>query len=132
MKGIGPQLPLDTDEVDGTYSLTKTYREQVKQNFKNLLLTSPGEKMMNPDFGVGLRRFLFDPSVQVVPALKTRIKSQTQKYLPFIQIYKINVNTTDSFGTKDEDSQILSVDISYGVPSINLNTNVVFTTEGTN
>ena len=92
MKGIGQQLPLDTNEVDGTYSLTKTYKEQVKQNFKNLLLTSPGEKMMNPDFGVGLRGFLFDPSVQVIPALKTRIKSQTQKYLPFIQIYKINVN----------------------------------------
>jgi len=132
MKGIGPQLPFDINETDGTYALVKTYKDEIKQNFKNLLLTSPGEKMMNPDFGVGLRGFLFDPSIQVVPALKTRIKSQTQKYLPFIQIYKINVNTTDSFGVKDEDSQILSVEILYGVPNLNLSTSVVFTTDGTN
>ena len=132
MKGIGPQLPFDIDETNGTYALVKTYKEEIKQNFKNLLLTSPGERMMNPDFGVGLRQFLFDPVIQVVPSLKTRIKSQTQKYLPFIQIYKINVNTTDARGIKDENSQILSVEIIYAVPSINLNTSIVFTTDGTN
>ena len=132
MKGIEPQLPFDINETDGTYALVKTYKDEIKQNFKNLLLTSPGEKMMNPDFGVGLRGFLFDPSIQVVPALKTRIKSQTQKYLPFIQIFKININTTDAFGVKDPDSQILSIEINYGVPSLNLSTNIVFNTDSIN
>ena len=86
MKGIGPQLPLFLNDTDGTYALIKQYKEEIKQNFKNLLLTSPGERMMNPDFGVGLRQFLFNPSIQVVPAVKTRIQKQTNKYLPFIQI----------------------------------------------
>ncbi len=129
MKGIGPQLPLFLNDTDGAYALVKKYKDEIKQNFKNLLLTSPGERMMNPDFGVGLRQFLFNPSIQVVPAVKTRIQKQTNKYLPFVQIYKININTTDALGKKDEDTQILSIDIHYGVPSLNLNTNVIFTTE---
>ena len=35
---------------------------------KNLVLTSPGERIMLPDFGAGLRRLLFDQQgKQIVP-----------------------------------------------------------------
>ena len=58
MAGLSPKLPIQKDPVDG-FALTKTFKEMVKQNFKNLMLTSPGERIMDPEFGVGLRRFLF-------------------------------------------------------------------------
>ena len=58
MPGIAPKLPLQLDEVDG-YRLTKTIKETVQQNLKMIVLTSPGERIMNPDFGVGLRNYLF-------------------------------------------------------------------------
>ena len=58
--GIAPKIPLKVDQVDGPYGLIKDYVELVKQNFKMLLLTNPGERIMNPDFGVGLRRYLFE------------------------------------------------------------------------
>ncbi len=132
MKGIGPQLPFSIGDIDGAYHLIKEYKDEIKQNFKNLLLTSPGERMMNPDFGVGLRQFLFDPSVQVVPAVKARIQSQVQKYLPFIRIDRIDIKTLDARGLLDEDSQILAVEIIYGVPGINLNTSIILSTEETN
>ena len=45
---------------DGPFKLNKTLGEVVRQNFKNLVLTSPGERIMLPDFGAGLRRLLFD------------------------------------------------------------------------
>ena len=61
MDGIGPALPLQRDNKFGTYSLIDDYAKEIKQNFKNLLLTSPGERMMIPDFGVGLRSYLFEP-----------------------------------------------------------------------
>ena len=57
MNGIGPKLPLQRDDVYGNYTLISSYAEEIKQNFKNLLLTAPGERMMNPDFGVGLRNY---------------------------------------------------------------------------
>ena len=58
--GISPKLPLIPDDVDGPYGLNKTLTESIKQNFRNLMLTIPGERIMIPDFGVGLPRYLFE------------------------------------------------------------------------
>ena len=73
MNGIGPKLPLQRDDINGNYSLITSYAEEVKQNFKNLLLTAPGERMMNPDFGVGLRNFLFEPEPRISGMLRQKI-----------------------------------------------------------
>lgn len=35
--------------------------EAIKTSVGNCFLTSPGQKILNPTFGVDLRRFLFDP-----------------------------------------------------------------------
>ena len=56
--GISVVVPLQKDNEDGFYSLTKTLAQNIKQNFKNLILTSPGERVMIADFGVGIRNFL--------------------------------------------------------------------------
>ena len=121
MKGIGPELPLNRDDSQGLYSLVGDYRQEVKQNFKNLLLTSPGERMMNPDFGVGLRNFLFDPRPQVVSGLRQRIAQQVNKYMPFVKIARIQFrgNESDELGAE---AGLLSVLIQYEVPSLNLAT----------
>ena len=51
--GLAVKLPLFYDPVDGPYTLLKTMREVGAQNLKMLVLTNPGERIMNPDFGVG-------------------------------------------------------------------------------
>ena len=58
MPGLSPKLPVAKDPTDG-FALTKTYNEMIKQNLMNLVLTSPGERMMDIKFGVGIRDFLF-------------------------------------------------------------------------
>ena len=75
MYGIGPELPLNRDIKFGNFGLITNFKDQVKQNFKNLLLTSPGERIMNGDFGVGLRNYLFEPRFIAVPKIKQRIKN---------------------------------------------------------
>tara|TARA_R100000008_G_scaffold86851_1_gene82056 strand:- start:4046 stop:4441 length:396 start_codon:yes stop_codon:yes gene_type:complete len=119
MNGIGPTLPLSRDEKNGLYSLVQNYKEEVHQNFKNLLLTSPGERVMNADFGVGLKHFLFEPKVNVIPKIKQRIKKQIDRYMPFVRIKSMHF---DSGLQPDEalDSQILSIEIRYEVASLNL------------
>jgi len=93
MAGISPKLPVVPDENDG-FKLTKTYREVVVQNFMNVMLTSPGERVMDPEFGVGLRKYLFEPNESnTYSEIEARIHSQTKKYLPFVQI--LNVEFTD-------------------------------------
>mgnify|MGYP003644071483 CR=1 FL=1 len=116
MNGIGPELPLSRDHRFGVYSLVSSYRDEVKQNFKNLLLTSPGERIMNPDFGVGLRHFLFEPRQNSVQAIRQRIEGQVRKYMPFLKVNRIEFDNNDS--------PVLSITIDYEVPSINLSTSI--------
>ena len=90
MAGLSPKLPVVPDIDDG-FKLTKTYREMIVQNLKNILLTSPGERVMDPAFGVGARRYLFLHNTDTVYIeLEARIQQQVKKYLPFIIIENVN------------------------------------------
>ena len=95
MAGFSPKLPLTLDVDDG-YALTKDLKELAKQNFKNLVLTSPGERIMDPEFGVGIKLFLFENNnVQTQGRIDARVRSQVQKYLPYIDIESIQFNNVD-------------------------------------
>ena len=91
MAGISPKLPLTVDGEYGVYKTNKTVLEMIKQNFKNLLLTIPGERMMDPNFGVGLLKFLFEPDTGNVRAgIVDDVDSQTKTYMPFVEIVDIS------------------------------------------
>ena len=78
---------------------------------------------MNPDFGVGLRRFLFEQRELVIPQVRQRIDQQINKYLPFVRIN--NISFDRGLNPQDNDSPILSITINYDVPSLNLNSSLV-------
>jgi phage baseplate assembly protein W len=128
MIGIGPELPLSRDNKNGLYSLVQSYKEETKQNFKNLLLTSPGERVMNADFGVGLKHFLFEPKVNVIPKIRQAIRKQANRYMPFVDIIRISFDSGES-GEHVADSQILSIQIEYEVPSLNLVAEIILHAE---
>ena len=111
MAGFSPKLPLTLDPDDG-YALNTSLKEVARQNFKNLVLTSPGERIMDPEFGVGIRSYLFENNGPATYGqIEARIREQTQKYLPYIQIDQVQ------FGTQNVSSNIsdnfLGVRISY-------------------
>lgn len=90
-RGYSPKLPLSLSP-DGGYALNQNVTDVVKQNFKTLLLTSPGERIFSSSFGVGLKRFLFEPRTEeTFIQIKNRIYSQTNEYLPFIDIMDIQI-----------------------------------------
>ena len=123
MDGIGPELPLQKNQTHGHYGLITSYVKEVEQNFKNLVLTSPGERIMDPSFGVGLRKFLFEPAPTVVPKIRKRLQEQIAKYMPFIRITKLlfNEGLKNNFAN---DSLILKITIQYDVPSLNLSSEI--------
>jgi len=100
MAGLTPKLPIVQDPDNG-FLLIQTYRNLAIQNLKNVLLTSPGERVMDPEFGVGLRKYLFQPNHQTTYLdIESRIQNQVRKYLPFIAI----LNITFSSPTSPDDS----------------------------
>ena len=115
--GFSPIIPLQQSEEDGFYALTKTIAENTKINFKNLLLTSPGERVMIPDFGVGLRHFLFNNRSGTIKAdIAQKIEEQTESYLPYITINNIEFLMDEGdFDTEQFNNQI-GIKIDYSVP----------------
>ena len=91
--GISVKLPLSISEDDGAYSLNKTLAESTQQNLKMLVLTAPGERVMDPLFGVGLRNFLFEMNEESTYALiGEKIREQVSKYLPFLDLSSIDIS----------------------------------------
>ena len=108
MAGISPKLPLFLDGDDG-FGLNKTYKESIAQNLKHLCLTSPGERVMDPQFGVGLKHFLFEMNTEQTKAeILHRISEQVQRYMPFIALEDINI--TDSISETG-----IYIDITYAI-----------------
>ena len=131
MNGLGPKIPLQRDPKFGTFGLTTTYLEEIKQNFRNLLLTSPGERVMIPSFGVGLRNFLFESRKHAIPKIRQRIDGQVARYMPFVKITKLQFNHNVDAALID-DTNILSILIEYEVPSINLASSLLIQSEDLN
>jgi len=129
MSTIGPRLPLQRDaNTFGFYSPITQYRDEIQQNLKNLLLTAPGERMMYPDFGAGLRHFLFEPRHHGVEAIRQKVSEQVRKYMPFIRNLKVQFDTGADQEYLDN-SNILSIRIIYDVPSLNLSTSLLLQKE---
>ena len=93
--GLSPKLPVQIDPNDG-YALNKTYAEMVTQNLKMLVLTAPGERIMDPEFGVGIRNYLFEPNYSLThEEIDLKIKSQVNKYLPFLDVKTVILGPDD-------------------------------------
>jgi len=107
--GLSPKLPIRLDPSDG-YQLTKTYKEMVKQNLKMLILTCPGERMMDPIFGVGLRNYLFEQNVKATHgSIESNIKKQVKLYLPFVQIVSVDIKSMDDDPTIHQNAIYISL-----------------------
>jgi phage baseplate assembly protein W len=88
---IGPKLPLNLDKKDG-FIMIDNYVDEVKQNLKTLFLTAPGERVYIPDFGIGMRNYLFENRTTSLDSdIKARIKQQIDTYMPFISIIDVQV-----------------------------------------
>ena len=71
---------------------------------------------MLPDFGVGARRFLFEPNTGLVFSdLKSKITSQVTKYLPFIQLEDLIVLTSEQDASLSPNSARLILKYNIGV-----------------
>jgi len=94
---IGVTLPFDGFAV---FNSSYTTKEQVKSNLINLLLTTPGERLMEPDFGVGIRNLLFEQDIDK-ETIKIRITDGARFHIPEIEIMDVFVKR-ENFETTPE------------------------------
>lgn len=121
MKGHSVKLPITNDKLEGAYSMNRTVEESIKQNFKMLLLTNPGERIMNPDYGVGLRQILFEQdAVNVKSLIISRINEQVKKYLNVISVGQISFSDGLEDDYTNSNNNVLVVKIYFSIPFLGL------------
>ena len=99
---IGLDLPIrKSDAVDGYFASTSTTIAAVKNNIRNILLTTKGERFLQPEVGLNLRKFIFEQYTEDAEnSIKAEIVDTFEMWLPFVEIneIKINMDETDSIG----------------------------------
>jgi len=114
MSSISIKLPITPDSGNG-YTMIKTIKKMVNQNLKMLILTIPGERVMDPNFGVGVQKYLFSNRGEGIEAqIAQKIREQVKIYLPNVVLNDIQ------FGFDDIDLNIMGIRIIYSIPGIGL------------
>jgi len=108
-----PKFPLELDDRT-TWANAEEVKEVVIFHLKNLLLTSPGERISDPGYGVGIKQYLFElPTTGLLNNIAKTIDIAIQKYLGYIDVEDIKVSAPD-------DSHTLQIRISFGIPNLDI------------
>ena len=73
---------------------TQSGIDQIKSDLLALLLTNQGERVMLPEFGASLRRFLFEPNDLILrQQVRNFITEQIQRWEPRVVVDAIDITT---------------------------------------
>jgi len=88
---VGIMLPM-TSENGSLFKLSYTTQEQAISNLKNLLLTSMGERPMQPMFGTNIQKSLFEQiTVTLLSRIEQNIRRAIEYWLPYIILQDLEI-----------------------------------------
>jgi phage baseplate assembly protein W len=120
---IGIDLPFrKSDGVEGYFASTSTTIEAVKNNIRNLLQTYEGERLYQPNLGIGLRKFTFEQlTEESTYSIQNTILDKLKVWLPFVEIRDIKIKQEDNtlrlsivFNITQDPNTLESVSIEIG------------------
>jgi len=115
---VGVSIPFSNVAV---FNSTYTTQEQLKSNLINFFMTEPGERYMNPTYGGGLKRILFEQLVTgTFDFVKELVQGKVLEYFPNVQIMDLQV-----YG--NEDQNILKVELTYQVVNFGITDSINLT-----
>ncbi|HAI44850.1 MAG TPA: hypothetical protein DCM40_45555, partial [Maribacter sp.] len=79
--------------------------EAIRNNMVNLLLTSKGERLSNPNFGSNLKFVLFEQNDEaIILKIQDAINEAVSEFMPYVDIQDIDVDRYD--GGVDQSANI--------------------------
>lgn len=118
-KPVGIKTPIAYSSDNGFFETNTSALAQIKDNFRNLVLTNKGERLGRYDYGSDLRRLVSEAESvsDYESVVMENISSSIQRYLPMIEL--------DSFGSvyvddTNDELRYVEVTILYNVPRISV------------
>ena len=108
---IGIDLPFrKSDGVEGWFASTDTTIKAVKNNIKNLLSTHKGERYLQPNIGLNLRKFLFEQfSDELRLQIENDILDTFEFWLPFVQVKNLEIGMSESVNSVGKNKLTINV-----------------------
>lgn len=107
---IGVSIPFVGSVISGSdavFSSTYTTTEQLRSDIINYTLTNKGERILNPNYGSDLRRFVFENINGVnLDNLKSQITDGLKSNFPQIIVNNVTI-------TPDHDINSININIDY-------------------
>ena len=118
-QGVGWAFP-PRCETDGSTGLA-LYEDDIRQAIRIILSTNRGERVMRPDFGAGLREFVFEPlNMTTCQKVKTRVSEALVQWEPRIDVENVEV------GIDRTARNLLQIATTYRLRATNTLHNLVF------
>lgn len=114
-QALGLKLPLRLGQ-NGYFETNIATVDQISDNIKNLLLTKPGERRFNNEFGSGIYKLLFDQrDVEVTKTIIVDIvQRDIDRFLNGVIVNNVNVNISPlQPENNDENSIYIGIDFTY-------------------
>lgn len=95
--------------------------DDIAQAIRLILETDPGERIMRPDFGAGLRALLFEPiNTSTLAMVQHRVKDALVRWEPRIDVANVTVLADEM------ELGRLSIGIEYSIRATNTFANLVY------
>jgi phage baseplate assembly protein W len=116
---VGVSLPFNGKAV---FNSTFTTQDAIKNNLINYFLTEPDERYLNPNYGGGLRSFIFENITSLTnDDILSSIRFQIGQFFPNVSILDLNIKNENS----DIDANQIVVSITYEIINTGITDNIV-------
>lgn len=117
--GRGFSFPFSND-VKGNISLS-SYEQSIEESIRLILSTSPGERLMRPDFGCAINDILFSPnSPRTLSLAKKYVEDAIVRWEPRVILKEVR-------GEFDDYNPVrVNIHIEYEIRSVNTFFNMVY------
>jgi phage baseplate assembly protein W len=118
--GIGWAYPVRVDALTGDTAMAR-YDRDVHQAIRIILETSPGERVMRPDFGCGIHDLVFEEiNVTSMRAMEASVREALTKFEARIEIIDVTVDPRQSL------NGVLLISLTYRIRRTNQVDNFVY------
>lgn len=120
--GTGWGFPPQFERNDGVLQLqTVSLEADIKESLAILLATSPGERVMQPTYGCGLKGMVFE---NIDESAITELKDLIERAILF---FETRINLDDIYiDTESVYDGLINIHIEYTIRSINTRSNIVY------
>jgi phage baseplate assembly protein W len=118
--GTGWGFPPSFENLSEGVEMVSGERD-IKQSLIILLNTSLGERIMKPEYGCGIRNFVFQETDNShIHVLKDIITNAILNYEPRVKVEEINIDTENYL------DGVITIEIDYFIITTNTRSNIVF------